>query len=111
MTDNYVENRRKYVAEVRKSFSDSEERSPSSNRYRFENEDEMDMEKKAEGIGAGIKMRLILSVMLFAAFLLCDLTNTSFGGFSSQEILDKIEENYDYTNLQKYVMIVENEFK
>ena len=51
------------------------------------------------------KMRLFFSVLLFFAYLFMNQTGTSIAGVTCTKLYETIEENYDYTNLKKYVMI------
>lgn len=107
MNEEDIRNRKKYIEEVRKSFPDCGIKS-SGEKYRNCLEKENDVEAQAAGIGAGIKIRFFLSVLLFAIFFFCEKNDISILGFSSEDITEKIEENYDYTNLEKYVMMVFN---
>lgn len=105
MNEEDIRNRKKYIEEVRKSFPDCGIKS-SGDKYRNSREEENDMESQAVSVGTGIKIRLFLSVLLFAIFFFCEKNDISILGFSAEDITEKIEENYDYTNLEKYVMMV-----
>ena len=66
----------------------------------------MDGDTQQIGISAFVKLRVLLSIFLFAAFVLCDRTENPLFALSSKQWYAQIETNYDYTNLQKYVMMV-----
>lgn len=95
-----VNRRKEYVQKIRSSFED--------NQYaRWETEEE-----KKGGAPDGFsffKVRLLLAVFIFTAYVLCDQTGTKFYQFSTKDIAEKIEESYDYTNVEKYVtMLTQN---
>ena len=57
------------------------------------------------GLAAALKLRIFLSVCIFAAFLGCMYTHTDLCGYSTQTITEMICDNHYYTNLKNYVMI------
>ena len=95
MTDEYVEQRRRYVQEVRNSFSDMDTKKQKKSNGLYtgsewaQKEDEMDM----VGSSAIWKVKLILSIMLFAAFVLCDRTGTKLFSMETNTIVEKISKN------------------
>ena len=94
MTDEYVEQRRRYVQEVRNSFSDMDAKKQKKSSGLFvdsgwESEEETDL----AGNSAIWKVKLILSVMLFAAFVLCDRTGTKLFSMETDTIVEKISQN------------------
>lgn len=108
MTESEMESRRRYISEIRKSFPDYKQNNPPVSRYmqrnRSEPEEGENVKENASFL-SGFKLRLLLSVMIFLAILLCDYTKTSFYGFTAEQMQEKIEENYDYTNVKNYVMM------
>ena len=82
-----VERRREYVQNIRNSFYEVDDSAP-----------EM-------GLAAALKLRIFLSVCIFAAFLGCMYTHTDLCGYSTQTITEMICDNHYYTNLKNYVMI------
>ena len=45
-------------------------------------------------------------LFIFTAYVLCDQTGTKFYEFSTKDIAEKIEESYDYTEVEKYVTML-----
>lgn len=88
MTESEVQERRAYIQAVRDSFSDASSHTASRQPYTWE-------EKEEEVVGrrAFWKLRLLLSIMLFAAFVLSDRTKTPFFSLTADTLTDKICEN------------------
>lgn len=95
-----VNQRKEYVQRIRSSFED--------NQYaRWETEE--DKKGEVPESFSFFKVRLLLAVFIFTAYVLCDQTGTKFYQFSTKDIAEKIEESYDYTNVEKYVtMLTQN---
>ena len=95
MTDEYLEQRRRYVQEIRNSFSEEDlSRQAKGARLRAgaeleREEDELD----TVGSSAVWKVKLILSLMLFAAFVLCDRTGTKLFSMNTDTIAEKVGED------------------
>lgn len=95
MTDEYLEQRRRYIQEIRNSFSEEDSgRHAKGARLRAgveleREEDELD----TVGSSAIWKVKLILSIMLFAAFVLCDRTGTKLFSMNTDTIAEKVREN------------------
>ena len=51
-------------------------------------------------------MRLFISVLLFFVYLFMNQTGSTIYGVSCTKLYETVTENYDYTNLKKYVMIL-----
>ena len=66
---------------------------------------EVDDSAPEMGLAAALKLRIFLSVCIFAAFLGCMYTHTDLCGYSTQTITEMICDNHYYTNLKNYVMI------
>lgn len=94
-----VDARRDYIQKIRKSF-DSPERN-----YEWERGDETQGEA---GSFSFFKLRLLIAVFIFAAYILCDQTGSMFYHYSTRDIAEKIEENYDYSRVEDYVMTMVN---
>lgn len=92
MTEDYVEQRRRYVQEVRHSFADN---SSSRKPVAYINQPELEKEE-IESVGSAVfwKVKIILSIMLFAAFVLCDRTGMDLFQFKPQMIVDQIQKSY-----------------
>lgn len=91
MTGEDIQNRKRYIEEVRNSFPECGIETPEP--------------PKAVAF-PGIRLRLFLAVSLFAVFFTAQKCDLHIFGLSTDEIIEKIEENYDYTNLEKYVMMI-----
>lgn len=91
----HVERRRNYVQDIRKSFDTPKSGNPREKRA-----------ETAEGANrySFIKVRLLIALFIFAAFVLCDQTNTLFYSHTTTDIIKKIETNYDYSSIENYVM-------
>ena len=89
MTEDYVEQRRRYVQEVRHSFADNPSvRKPTA----YINQQELQKEEiETAGTAAFWKVKVILSIMLFAAFVLCDRTGMEIFHYKPQMIVDQIK--------------------
>ncbi|MBO5372045.1 MAG: hypothetical protein J6A75_04910 [Lachnospiraceae bacterium] len=94
-----VNARKAYIQSVRQSFDNP------NRTYEFEY-DTNHTKGEAEDSFSFCKVRLLIAVFIFAAYVLCDQTNTSFYQYSTQEVADKIAQNYDYTKIQEEVVQV-----
>jgi len=88
MTDEYVERRRAYVNEIRRSFDRSE----------VEN-----------GTAEEESQPLVPWVFLKIPFLLLKYNAYEFHGYQAKDVIDIISDNQYYTILQDYVMINEHD--
>lgn len=75
----YVHARKQYVDEVRRSFHQQEEA------------DDCQDELPEAGSASFFKVRLLISVCIFAAFLLCDRTGSRFYNYSTDEIVSMLQ--------------------
>ena len=91
MTGEDIQNRKRYIEEVRNSFPECGIETP---------------EPPKAVASPGIRLRLFFAVSLFALFIAAQKSDLHIFGLSTDEIIEKIEENYDYTNLEKYVMMI-----
>ena len=91
MTGEDIKNRKRYIEEIRNSFPECGIETP---------------EPPKAVASPGIRLRLFFAVSLFALFFAAQKSDLHILGLSSDEIIEKIEENYDYTNLEKYVMMI-----
>lgn len=89
MYQDQIEKRRAYISKMRQSFEVSDEPAQVGN-------------------FVWTKVRWLISIFLFVAFVFCDRTKSDFLAFKPDTVYEKLEENYDYTNLKKYVMIISN---
>lgn len=91
-----VNARKAYIQNVRKSFD-----SPNRN---YEWEKEYNTKGEATDGFSFFKMRLLIAVLIFAAYVLCDQTNTMVYEYSTKDVVQKIAENYDYDDTMEKVM-------
>ena len=91
MTEDYIEQRRRYVQQIRESFQD--EASMKKQPAYISHSDWEKEEADTVGSAAFWKVKVILSVMLFAAFVFCDRTDVKLFQLSPQTITEKIQEN------------------
>ncbi len=96
MTDGYAERRREYVAQIRSSFDNGAEDVIS-------NETE---ERTASAFSFG-KFRFFAAMVCLVFFLVNWYTGGTIFGVSVTEIIDIVTDNHYYTNLQDYVMMIE----
>lgn len=82
-----VNARKAYIQNIRKSFD-----SPGKS---YEWEQSRETQGEASDSFSFFKVRLLLAVFIFAAYILCDRTNTLFYRYSAGDIVEKIEENYN----------------
>lgn len=97
MDEQLIDKRRKYVQEVRNSF------------YRENEMEHRQMQEREEwmpeySFAAAVKLRLFLSLCIFAVFGGCFYTNTDICGYQPQKILEIISDNHYYTNLKTYII-------
>lgn len=106
MNDDYAAQRRAYVKEIRNSFVNSGVTSAAGlSRTEFGSQADIG-EEETLGSFAMFKVKFLLCLFVFAAFAVCDRTGIEFFRMSSDTVYEKVSENYDYTNLKKYVMMV-----
>ena len=92
MTDEYVERRRAYVNEIRRSFD----------RPEVEN-------GTAEEESQPLVPWIFLKIRIVLAFLLLKYNAYEFHGYQAKDVIDIISDNQYYTILQDYVMINEHD--
>lgn len=92
MTEDSINQRRRYVQEIRNSFGDNQ---PSSRSNRNHLQAEWEREEELEKVGSSVfwKVRIIFSILIFAAFVLCDQTGYKFFSLSTDTITTMIEKN------------------
>lgn len=96
-----VNARKAYIQSVRKSFD-------APNR-RYEWKDTSDTKEEATDSFSFFKVRILIAIFIFVAYVLCDQTNTMFYDYSTEEVAEKIAENYDYNQAKDKVMQVMNQ--
>lgn len=120
MAEETVEARRSYIKSVRDSFEDKEKQGrydahtaggSRAVRLREQGRTEEEADPALAGSGSMFRVRLLLSVFLFAAFVFCDKTGEKLVTLTTEEIYEKLSQNYDYTNLDKYVMMASDAFQ
>ena len=100
MTYDQINARKEYVKRARASFQDQEEdwTHPAP-------------EHEEPALGKTFSLRLVLGLLFFLLFVLADVTNHKILDFSTSDIAAEIAEKDDYTNLEKYVMMLLTEKK
>ena len=98
MIDEYVERRRAYVNEIRRSFD----------RPEVEN-DTVEEETQTSVPWIFLKIRMVLAVLLMIGFLVLKYNAYEFHGYQAKDVIDIISDNQYYTILQDYVMINEHD--
>ncbi len=91
MTDEYVERRRRYIQEVRNSFSDRKD--GTKKEQLFGGSLQTDAEADTVGSFAVWKVKILIAIMLFAAFVFCDRTDTPLFSMSTDAIVEQLKEN------------------
>ena len=96
MTYDQIDTRKEYVKRVRDSFREQEE------------DDWTHPAPKHEepALGRTFSLRLVLGLLLFLLFVLADVTDHKILSFSTTDIATEIAAKDDYTNLEKYVMML-----
>ncbi len=89
--NDYVHARKQYVDEVRRSF-----------RLQEEPDDYEEDELSKEGGASFFKVRLLISICIFAAFLLCDRTGSRFYSYSTDEIISMLQEEPFESQLKSF---------
>ena len=90
MNQEEIYNRKQYVEQVRRSFTENaDEDSGIRNRYRRCDYEENQTEEKTPG--GFFKLRLIFSVLLFLVFIFLWQTDWSYKGVNAEMIQEKIE--------------------
>ena len=93
-----VEARRAYVQRVRQSFDQP------GRKYEFEKEQAATEQENDDFLF--IKIRFLIAVLIFAAYVFCDQTGTMIYQFSTDEVAEKIAKDYDYMDAKEEVMQV-----
>ena len=88
--EHYIDGRRDYVERVRSSFAE---------------EDVSDVAEAKEASFSCAKLSFLIALILFALFYYWNETGVEWYGYTAKDVVDMIEENQYYTNLQDYVMI------
>lgn len=97
MTDHYIDERKRYIAEVKKSFQTSYGNS-------IYQDDDFDYKEEASSFSS-FKFKFMIAIFLFCLYLYCDYTGTKVGQYTTRDIVDTISENEFYQKLENYVMI------
>lgn len=95
MTYDQIDARKEYVKRARASFQGQEE-------------DWTHPAPKQEepALGRTFGLRLVIGLFLFLLFVLADMTDHTILDVSTSDIAAQIAEKDDYTNLEKYVMML-----
>lgn len=95
MTYDQIDARKEYVKRARASFAeqDADWTHPAP-----------DNEEPA--LSATLSLRLVLGLFFFLLFVLADVTDHKILDFSTKDIAMEIAAKDDYTNLEKYVMML-----
>ena len=95
MTYDQIDARKEYVKRARASFQDQEEdwTHPAP-------------EQDEPALGKTFSLRLVLGLLLFLLFVLADVTDYKIFNYSTTDIAEEIAAKDDYTNLEKYVMML-----
>ncbi|MCI8449287.1 MAG: hypothetical protein HFH30_13070 [Eubacterium sp.] len=83
--NDYAQARKQYVEEVRRSFNHAQ-----PDTY----DDEL-----STGTASFFKVRLLIAVFIFAAYVLCDRTGSHFYNYTSDEILSMLQKEQFQTQL------------
>lgn len=76
--NDYAQARKQYVEEVRRSFNHAQP-------------EEYEEEPQA-GVASFFKLRLLVAVCIFAAFVLCDRTGSRFYNYTTEEIVSLLQQ-------------------
>lgn len=96
-----VEARKAYVQNVRRSFD------APGRQYEFEKRP--DTKGEAQDGFSFFKVRLLVAIFIFAAYVLCDKTGTMFYQYSTKEVAKIIAQDYDYGKTKDEVQKVFHE--
>lgn len=94
MTFDQIDARKEYVKRARASFQEQEDWTHPAPAH------------EEPALGKTFSLRLVLGLLFFLLFVLADVTNHEILQFSTKEIASKIAAKDDYTNLEKYVMML-----
>ncbi len=98
MTEDYVEQRRRYVQEIRGSFD--EKGGTRADKNRLQTEWEREEEQEMVGNSVFWKVKIIFSIMLFVAFIFCDRTETQFLSLPTSKIVEMLEQTTDTKSIE-----------
>ncbi len=76
--NDYAQERKRYVEEVRRSFNHAQP--------------EEYEEEPQTGTASFFKVRLLLAVCIFAAFVLCDRTGSRFYNYTTKEVVAMLQQ-------------------
>lgn len=76
--NDYAQARKQYVEEVRRSFNHAQP--------------EEYQDEPAAGGASFFKVRLLIAVCIFAAFVLCDRTGSRFYNYTTEEIVSMLQQ-------------------
>ena len=95
MTYHQIDARKEYVKQARASFQEQEEdwTHPAP-------------EREEPALGKTFSLRLVLGLLLFLLFVLADVTKFQILDYTTSDIAYEIASKDDYTNLEKYVMML-----
>lgn len=97
MTVNTLEERKRYINEIKASFQNPEH----SDRYRdFSNTSY----EERPGIFS-FKFRILFAILLFTAFIYCDQTKIQVAGYTTQDVYEIIEDSISLENVLNYLEI------
>lgn len=94
MTYEQIDARKEYVERARASFQTQEDWTHPA------------PEHEEPAFGKTFSLRLVLGLLLFLLFVLADVTNYKILEYTTADIAAEITAKDDYTNLEKYVMML-----
>ena len=95
MTYDQIDARKEYVKRARASFQEQEE----DWTHPTPDHDE-------PALGKSYSLRFVIGLLLFLLFVLADVTDQKILSYSTSDIATEIAAKDDYTNLEKYVMML-----
>ena len=95
MTYDQIDARKEYVKRARASFQEQEDdwTHPAP-------------ERDEPALGKTFSLRLVIGLLLFLLFVLADVTDQKILSYSTSDIATENGAKDDYTNLEKYVMML-----
>ena len=94
MTYDQIDARKEYVKRARASFQEQEDWTHPAPQH------------EEPALGKTFSLRLVLGLLLFLLFVLADVTDHKILNFSTSDIAAEIASKDDYTNIEKYVMML-----
>lgn len=117
MTANTIEDRKRYINEIRSSFNNPQESirykdfhtyrggvSHSDELFRTKSSESVEADEQGVSLVSGFKLRFFVAFSLFMAFVYCDFNKIQVEGYTTEYVYEKLSENISIEKVEEKVL-------